>query len=327
MPTLTGPRRSAGVVVPTEIDRAEAEGIVARVGSGPISPFLTEPANSIARVAVAAGAGNPTVGGGAFFPPPPAAPRRCEEEALDGVLRHLRDARRRAVFVAVPDPAPFEARGLHATRIADEATVDLQTFTLDGKRMASIRHSVTSARRAGLRVVPYTPEHCVALARISDAWLSTKRGGEMGFTLGRFDPGALTRVDCRVCVDAKGRPVGFVTWRPFAAGRSRVLDLMRRATDAPNPTMDLLIAEALFEFAAAGCATASLSAVPLSYGRVAERLYPTCSLRRFKDKFAPEWEPLWLVAPSARSLPRALGAVARAFCPDGPVRALRRNRS
>ena len=92
MPTLTGPRRSAGVVVPTEIDRAEAEGIVARVGSGPISPFLTEPGNSIVRVAEEAVAGYRTVGRWAVMPTAPAAPRRCEEEALDGVLRHLRDA-------------------------------------------------------------------------------------------------------------------------------------------------------------------------------------------------------------------------------------------
>ena len=257
-------------------------------------------------------AGYRAFGRWAVMPTAPAAPRRCEEEALDGVLRHLRDAWRRAVFVAVPDPAPYEARGLHATRIADEATVDLQTFTLDGKRMASIRaqrHLGASCGPAGRAVRARAP--CRARRG------SRTRGSPPSAAVRWASPSVASTqvrshgVDCRVCVDAQGRPVGFVTWRPFAAGRSRVLDLMRRATDAPNPTMDLLIAEALLEFAAAGCATASLSAVPLSYGRVAERLYPTCSLRRFKDKFAPVWEPLWLVAPSARSLPRALGAVAR----------------
>jgi phosphatidylglycerol lysyltransferase len=328
MPTLMDPVRTAVIApVPAEIGRAEAERIVACVGSGSISPFLTELGNSIVRVAEDSVAGYRSVGRWAVMPTAPVAPDGFEADALDGVLRHLRGARRRPVFVAVADPEPFEARGLHTTRVADEAVVDLRAFTLDGKRMASIRHSVTSARRAELRVVPYAPEHRLPLARISDDWLATKRGGEMGFTLGRFDPDALTRVDCRVCVDADERPVGFVTWRPFAAGRSRVLDLMRRASDAPNPTMDLLIADGLLEFAAAGCDTASLSAVPLSHGRVAERLYPTSSLRRYKDKFAPTWEPLWLVVPSARALPRALGAVARAFCPDGPLRAMRRNAS
>lgn len=310
-----------------DIGRAEAEHIVAGVGANPISPFLTELGNSLVRVAGPGVAGYRPVGRWAVMPTGPAVPDGSEPDALDDLLRYVRAARRRPVFVAVPDPGPYVARGLYATRIADEASVDLRAFSLEGKRMASIRHSVTSARRSGLRVVPFTREHRAALAAISDAWLATKRGGEMGFTLGRFDPDALHPADCRVCLDANARPVGFVTWRPYASGRARVLDLMRRAADAPNPTMDLLIADGLQEFAAAGCVTASLSAVPLSHGRVAERLYPTSSLRRYKDKFAPAWEPLWLVVPSARALPRALGAVARAFCPDGALRAMRRNPS
>src|SRR5205085_6702177 len=81
---------------------------------------------------------------------------------------------------------------------------------------------------------------------------ATKRGGEMGFTLGRFDPDLLGRADCRVAVDAEGRVVGLVSWHRYDAGRARVLDLMRRAPDAPNATMDALIAESLIDFAAAG---------------------------------------------------------------------------
>lgn len=299
--------------------------IVARWGRSPVSPFLTDPGNTVLRLSGGGAAGYRQVRGWAVIPAEPAAPVGAESEALDSLLRQVSRAGRRPVFVAISDPEPYRSKGFQLTRIADDACIDLSSFSLAGKRMANLRHSVSSARRAGLRVVPYSPTLAEGLGRISREWLATKRGGELGFTLGRFDPEAMTTVACRVCVDADERVVGFVTWRPFADGASRVLDLMRRANDAPNPTMDLLIADSLAEFAATGIETASLAAVPVSRGRLAERVYPTESLRRYKEKFAPSWRSLWLATPSMLSTPRALAAVAAAYCPGGLVRALRRN--
>jgi lysylphosphatidylglycerol synthetase-like protein (DUF2156 family) len=89
--------------------------------------------------------------------------------------------------------------------------------------------------------------------------------------------------------------------------------------------MDLLIGDSLAKFAAEGVELASLGSVPLSHGRLAERIYPTRSLRRFKDKFAPDWQPRYLAAPSRAWAPGALVAVARAYSTGGLCRALRRN--
>ena len=132
-------------------------------------------------------------------------------------------------------------------------------------------------------------------------------------------------VDCRVAVDAAGAVIGFITWRTYDDGRGRVLDLIRRGSEAPNPTIDFLIGESLLEFAQSGIRTASLGAVPISRGSLAERVYPTVSLRRYKEKFAPAWDPLWLIAPSRRRAPAALMSIGRAYCPGGLTRAIRRN--
>jgi lysylphosphatidylglycerol synthetase-like protein (DUF2156 family) len=174
-------------------------------------------------------------------------------------------------------------------------------------------------------VVPYTEDRFGELARVSDEWLSSKRGGELGFTLGRFGAAHLAKVECRMALGPDDEICGFVTWRRFDDGRGRVLDLMRRSADAPNPTMDLLVASSLLEFSAAGVSVASLGSVPRSHGAVGERIYATTSLRRYKDKFDPVWMPMWLVVPSSRRLPGALRALTCAYCPDGLVRALRRN--
>ncbi len=301
------------------------EELVARWGRCSVSPHLVGPDRNVLRLSGGGVAGYVRVGRWAVLPTGPAAPPGVEDLALDDLMAQLDRRRHRAVFVAVPDPEPYVRRGMHAIKIAEDARVELAGFSLAGKRLASIRHSVASARRAGLRVVAWSPAVASGVAKVSAVWLSTKRGGEMGCTLGRLDPEVMDSSTCRVALDTDDRVVGFVTWRPFDDGYGRVLDLMRRLPDAPNPTMDLLIAESLREFAATGLSSASLAGVPLGRGRFAERIYPTVSLRRYKQKFAPSWEPLWLAAPSRTRLLAALTAVARAYCPGGLGRALRHN--
>jgi phosphatidylglycerol lysyltransferase len=256
----------------------------------------------------------------------PVAPPGRRSETLDAALTALAARRLRPVFTAVSEARPYLERGLWTAPVADDPVVDLRAFGLAGGRMASIRHSVTSARRSGLTVVPWSPALARGAAAVSAGWLATKRGGEMGFTLGRFDPAALDRLDTRVALDAGGHVIGLVTWHAYRDGAARVLDLMRRAPGAPNPTMDLLIAESLIGFAAAGVTAASLGSVPRSHGTLAERAYPTISLRRYKDKFAPRWEARHLAVPSRTALPAALAAVAQAYCPEGLRTGWRPNR-
>jgi phosphatidylglycerol lysyltransferase len=262
----------------------------------------------------------------AVFATGAATPPGTEEAALDEVLERVRHAALRPIFAAVPDPGPYHARGLHCRHAADDPLIDLATFSLAGKRMSSVRHSVASARRGGLHIDRFSSRHAEECAAVSAAWLRTKRGGEMGFTLGRFTSADSAEVDGRVVVDRHGSVVAFVTWRRFDDGRARVLDLMRRSPDAPNPAMDLAIADSVAGFAADGVEYVSLGCVPVSHGRIAERIYPTRSLYRFKDKFAPTWERKYLAAAARTAArPRVLCAVARAYCPDGVWTGLRRN--
>jgi phosphatidylglycerol lysyltransferase len=303
---------------------ALAEAAVTRWGRTSASPFLVGNDRTVVRLGAGA-AGYLRRGRWAVLATDVAAPRGQASESLGHLLDRLNEDRLRPVFACVDDPAPYRQRGMHAIPVAEDAVIDLASFSLKGKRMASVRHSVSAARRAGISVVPWSPELAEGVAAVSAAWLATKRCGEMGFTLGRFDAEQVGRTDCRVAVDRSGRVVGFVTWHRYSAGRGRVLDLMRRMPDAPNPTMDALIAESLLGFAADGVERASLACVPYARGRLAEKIYPTVSLRRYKDKFAPTWEQRWLVVPSRRHLPGGLTAVARSYCPAGLRQALRRN--
>lgn len=295
-------------------------------GRSSVSPFLLGDDRQIVLLSEGGVTGFVQRGRWAVMATEPATAVGTEVDALGELLQHLADYRLRPVFAAVSAPELFEQFGMYCEPVAEDGIITLDGFSLSGSRRASIRHSVTAAHRAGLVVEEYGPQHAGGCAAVSAAWLATKRGGEMGFTLGRFDSVNSSSPDDRlVAVDRDGRVVAFVTWHRFHDNRARVLDLMRRLPDAPNPAMDLLIGESLTRFAAAGVELASLGSVPLSHGRLAERVYPTRSLRRFKDKFAPEWEPRYLAAPSRLQAPTALMAVARAYSSGGLWRALRRN--
>lgn len=226
--------------------------------------------------------------------------------------------------------------GFSALKIGEEAVVDLEGFSLIGRARANVRHSATRAERDGVAVLRYdTASRTEALDRqlgaISDAWLATKHGPELGFTLGRFHPDGLDDQEVFVAATPEGA-VAFLTWLPYAGGRAAVLDLMRRGEGAPPGVMDLLIARSLDDLGRRGYRQASLGGVPLASTteRVTgleqalgwmyehgESVYEAKGLFAFKRKFDPRWEPIHLLYPTASDLPRIAVAVGRAFLPRG----------
>lgn len=206
---------------------------------------------------------------------------------------------------------------------------------------------MTRARKDGVIVLKYDRSSRTAgrdqqLAAISAAWLADKGGPELGFTLGRFDLDRLDDQEVFVAVVGAGGPqervVGFVTWLPYANGAAAVLDLMRRGEDCPPGVMETLVVDSLADFAARGRAVASLGGVPLAatsertdrtsqlMGWLYEHgdaVYAAKGLFRFKDKFDPRWEPMFLAYPGAADAPRiGVAALLRAFLPPGAVREL-----
>jgi lysylphosphatidylglycerol synthetase-like protein (DUF2156 family) len=81
---------------------------------------------------------------------------------------------------------------LKSLKIAEEALLDLKEFSLSGGKLASLRAMVNKAVKLGMQVHRYDrrlradPSVDEQLEAISQEWLSEKRLGEMGFTLGRF---------------------------------------------------------------------------------------------------------------------------------------------
>ncbi|CDF82707.1 hypothetical protein PKB_1342 [Pseudomonas knackmussii B13] len=208
--------------------------------------------------------------------------------------------------------------GLTALKLGEEARVDLRRFDLEskGKDMKDLRYTWNRGQRDGLSVEFHDAGQAPLdeLRAISDAWLGGKATREKGFSLGRFTPEYLHYFRVAV-VRHQGRAVAFANLLETASHELASLDLMRVVPDAPKMTMEFLMLGLILHYKERGYARFSLGMVPLSglqprrgapltqrLGALVfhrgEQFYNFQGLRRFKDKFQPDWEPRYLAVPA-----------------------------
>jgi len=216
--------------------------------------------------------------------------------------------------------------GLSLSKLGEEARVDLTSFGLEGSKRADLRQAHKRALREGatFEVIPRerVPEHLETLRRISGEWLESKGIAEKGFSLGRFDPAYLLHFPCAV-VRIQGNIVAFANLWPAENLNEVSIDLMRHANAASSNLMDYLFIEIMLWGRAAGYRWFNLGMAPLSgmqdrefapvwnrmgalLYRHGEHFYNFSGLRRYKQKFAPEWRPRYLACPGGLALPRVL---------------------
>ena len=207
--------------------------------------------------------------------------------------------------------------GLTALKLGEEALVDLHTFDLasNGKEMKALRYTWNRGQRDGLSLELHAPGAAPldALQGISAAWLAGKQVREKGFSLGRFSPEYLAHFRVAVVL-FEGRAVAFANLLECQTRAVASLDLMRVLPDAPKSTMEFLMLGLIQQFQGEGYARFSLGMVPLAglqprrgapltqrlgalVFRRGEQFYNFQGLRRFKDKFQPDWEPRYMAVP------------------------------
>jgi phosphatidylglycerol lysyltransferase len=216
--------------------------------------------------------------------------------------------------------------GLAALKIGEEARVALADFSLDGAGRADLRQSHRRAQRDGASFEVVAPQDVPALLpvlrRISDAWLASKSTGEKRFSVGAFSAGYLSQFPVAV-VRSEGVPAAFANLWTTGTREELSVDLMRFAPDAPRAAMDYLFIELMLWGRSEGYRWFNLGMAPLSglethplapaWHRVGnfifrhgEHFYNFEGLRNYKAKFAPDWEPRYLVARGGIALPRVL---------------------
>ncbi|MGL4343971.1 MAG: bifunctional lysylphosphatidylglycerol flippase/synthetase MprF [Cellulosilyticaceae bacterium] len=214
----------------------------------------------------------------------------------------------------------YHENGFKFLKLGEEAVVHLKDFTLIGKRGAALRTIKNKMDRGELEFellsTPIPNEIMDELEHISDSWLEGRK--EKGFSLGFFDREYINRAPVGI-VKKDGQIVGFTTILPHYSNHTVSIDLMRLIPHPPNGAMDALFIGILLWSIEQGYEKFIVGKAPLSnvgthkfcspsekiakyiyeYGN---RVYSFKGLRRYKEKFYPEWEGTYLAYPKGTNL-------------------------
>jgi len=219
----------------------------------------------------------------------------------------------------------YEEIGCKTIYLGDEAVVELDRFSLEGRPIRKVRQSVTRLRKAG-----YTAE-CQPVAaldgptlREAEQVLERGRQGapERGFSMAmdRLCGGHGEETLVVLARDGGGAIRGVLHFVPCYGRPAVSLSFMRRDPDTPNGLTEFLVASAAELLRARGIRELSLNFATFArwmhspqrrHERLLGRLvalgnpfFQIESLYRFNAKFFPRWEPRYLVYESAIGLPR-----------------------
>ncbi|WP_194897070.1 phosphatidylglycerol lysyltransferase domain-containing protein [Catenulispora pinisilvae] len=226
--------------------------------------------------------------------------------------------------------------GLDAIELGDEAVVEVDDFTLEGRAMRVVRQAYNRVERAGYttrirRHADIPAEEMAWLVRKADDWRdgAVERGFSMA--LGRLGDPADGQCVMVECLDGAGTLRALLSFVPWGT-KGLSLDLMRRERGTENGLVEFMVIDlikagpehkvervslnfAMFRsiFDRAG----RIGAGPfLRLARVVLTLFSRWwqleSLYRANMKYRPVWEPRYVCFPKARDLARIAIAAGRA---------------
>jgi len=219
--------------------------------------------------------------------------------------------------------------GLTSLKIGEEGRVPLETFSLEGSGGKHLRYTLHKCEKEGCEFeVLSISEAAASMGRfrdISDAWLEEKSTREKGFSLGFFDEKYLKHFPAAV-VRKAGQTLAFANLWCTADKEELSIDLMRHLPDSPEGLMDYLFVRLMqwgrregykwFNLGMAplsGLADRSLARLWVRFGNFVfqhgEHFYNFQGLRKYKEKFAPQWYPKYLVCPGGLKASRVLSDV------------------
>ncbi len=237
------------------------------------------------------------------------------------------------IYAAPPEALPaLRSASFKTEKIGENAILDLQAFSLRGNKREALRrgHRKLKEREGGsfeMWLPPHDRAQLEKLAPISQRWLDQRGGTEKRFSLGRFEPDYLDNCPIGVAY-INGEPVALGSLMLTADKGWAGIDLMRFDDRLSiTNTMDFLLVEMILWAQNEGYRRFDLSMAPLagvgttensklfaklaqSVYRRGERFYSFQGVRRFKQKFDPEWEPRYVAGPSAVTAPLVLAKAA-----------------
>ena len=191
--------------------------------------------------------------------------------------------------------------------------MDLSEFKIEGKKMQPTRSSINRLTNEGYQFKIYAPPIKEGLLQklelVSNQWLKHMGQKEITFTQGIFDPEVLKNHTIFTVEDNEEKVYAFLNLVPVYSPGLSTYDLIRKVSNAPNGILDMLLCKTFLYLKEKGYQKVNLGLAPLSgideasfrakTIRYAYDNIPTFAhfkgLRKFKEKFFPEWEKKYLI--------------------------------
>ena len=198
--------------------------------------------------------------------------------------------------------------------IGQEAVLELDKFTLEGREKKSLRNALNSLQKKGYTTsvfrAPLSKELVLGLKQVSDEWLKHYEKKEIVFSQGMFDEKEIQQQDVIMIRDEMGAVKAFLNIIPDFAPEECTYDLIRKTADAPGGCMDALIIELVKYAKEKRLKYLNLGLVPMAgieqpentaerliryaYEKI-KRFRQYTGLREFKEKYATTWVNKYLV--------------------------------
>ena len=219
--------------------------------------------------------------------------------------------------------------GFISLKIGEEAIVPLEKFSIEGSKYKHFRNTLNKFEKAGLKLKVLPSEEVassmIMFKEISDAWLLHKKTREKGFSLGFFDEKYLKNFPIAI-IHNEEKMLAFANLWCGVNKSELSIDLMRYLPDVHDGLMDYLFIQLMIWGSREGYRQFNLGMAPLSglenknltkiwprFGnfvfRHGEHFYNFQGLRKYKEKFEPEWRVKYLVCPGGLAIVRVLSDI------------------
>ncbi|WP_019241642.1 MULTISPECIES: bifunctional lysylphosphatidylglycerol flippase/synthetase MprF [Bacillus] len=219
--------------------------------------------------------------------------------------------------------------GYQFFKLGEEAYVNIDEFSLSGKKKAGLRATFNRFEREAYQLQikdSINDDEYAELQSISKQWLGKKK--EKGFSIGEFNRPYINASQIAILRNANNEAIAFATIMPMYEKGKFSIDLMRYLPDAPVGTMDAMLIY-LFQYAKEqGFHYFNLGMAPLSNvgtqndAFFAERIaanvfnnvrymYSFSGLRKFKEKYHPQWQGKYLTYRKNKTLVASMILVTR----------------
>lgn len=243
----------------------------------------------------------------------------CAEENKIIVLRefdaHCRKMGLKTAFYRVDENSIsyFQFLKKRKLLIGQEAILEIEKFSLEGRDKKSLRNGLNSLQKKGYVTTtmkaPLSDELVAEMKLVSDEWLKEYNKKELVFSQGMFSS-KIAEHDVIVIRDGEQKLKAFLDIIPDFAPEEVTYDLIRKTIDAPGGCMDALIIELINYAKQQGAKYLNLGLVPMTgieepdntaeqlmnYAyRKLKRFRHYSGLRNFKEKYASVWHNKYLV--------------------------------